>query len=120
MKKPPKVASRKPIPCEVRNFRIAVTSSPQPVALSTTVGTNEVDGCSCSRAVKAKKAAMRITIPSAVQSKLLPRLRSLKGLDVVLESIWGVGRDTSSVSSQVSVVVSGLSGLFMYAHLLLL
>ena len=32
-------------PCEVRNFRRAVTSKPQPVALSTTVGTKEVAGC---------------------------------------------------------------------------
>src|SRR5215471_4795546 len=96
MKKPPNAASRKPIPREVRNFRIAVTSRPQPVALSTTVGTNEVAGCTCSRAVMAKKAAISITMPSADQSKLLSLLLGLVGLDVVLESMDERG-DSSSV-----------------------
>src|SRR6266704_5502318 len=82
MKKPPKAASSSPTPFDVCNLRIAVTSKPQPVALSTATGTNEVAGCALRRAVSAKNAAMRITTPSAVQSKPFT-LREDGGKDIV-------------------------------------
>src|SRR5438876_8404391 len=98
-------------------FTESCDKQPQPVALSTTTGTNEVAGCALSRAVIAKKAAIIITIPSAVQSKLLSWLCDAEDIAVVLESICGLVSGTSCTPSEDSVVVSGLSGLFINSHL---
>lgn len=84
-----------------------MTSKPQPVALSTAAGTNEVAGCALCRAVIAKKAAMSITTPSAVQSKLLSWLCDAEDSAVLVESLCGLASGAPFTSSVDSVVDSG-------------
>src|SRR6266849_1067817 len=115
MKKPPKPASNRPAPFEVRSLRNPVTSKPHPVALSTATGTNEVAGCALRRAVRAKNAAMSILIPSAAQSKPLTwRDGGDRGSAFVIETVCDSLSCTSSTLSLDSVIDLAWSGLFMY------
>ena len=70
-KRPPRAASNKPGREEVCSFRIAVTSRPHPVALSTAAGASDVAGCGLRRAASANSPAIKSTTPIASQSTSL-------------------------------------------------
>src|SRR5258708_35398990 len=95
-KKHPRAATKRPVPCCVWSLRTAVTSKPQPVALSTATGTNEVAGCALSLAVNAKKAAIRMTTPSVNQSK--PRCEDEeRDTGFVVETVLALSNAASSI-----------------------